>query len=261
MPSEISSTDTVPLDEESYYPEVDNNIWSNVQKAPGWNTAEFNEKTVFDQMYDEVIRTYYPDAVDVAAEGRQILKLFRRWKSVTERFVQHVLHNSENLDDPIQANLDWDAEGGGEAIIRPIQEKTGSNVSYFQTPTAEGKFNIFPDETAGDDVSFTPTENEQALIILGYVEFANPGNAVFDFTQAKVNDSIGARRPFYIRNAIDFHDTLKVAERHRGPLLVEPGDEIDIDANVIQTDTKTGLFPVGVEVVRADHPTFPAILD
>lgn len=261
MPSEIGQNETVPLQSEEYYPEVDTNVWSNVQQAPGWNTNEFNEDTVFNQMYDEVIRAYYPDALDVQAEGRQILKLFRRWKSVVERFTQHVLHNSENLDDPIQANLDFDAEGGGEAIIRPIQERTGSDISYFQTTDAEGQFNIFPDENAGDGVPFVPTANEQALAIIGYVEYADPTVAPYDNIQAKINDSVGARRPFYIRNAIDFHNTLKVAERHRGPLLVEPGDEIDIDVNVTETDVKTGLFPVGVEVVRADHPTFGGVLD
>jgi hypothetical protein len=243
------------------FPAVDNNVWSNVQKAPGWNTAEFNEENVFDQMYDEVARTYYADATDVQAEGRQILKVFRRWKSVTEKFVQHVLHNSENLDDPIQANLDWDAEGGGEAIIRPIGEWTGANLSYYQTVDATGQFNIFPDENAGDGVAFTPTANEQALCIFGYVEFAAPDVVPYDYAQAEINDSVGARRPYYVRNALDFHDTLRVAERHRGPLLVEPGDNIDIDVNATETGIKTGLWPIGVEVVRADNTNFGGVLD
>jgi hypothetical protein len=46
----------------------------------------------------------------------------------------------------------------------------------------------------------------------------------------------------------------------RTPLLVIPGNEVDLDINVVRPDLPTALFPVGFEVVTGDSGQFGGVL-
>jgi len=244
---------------ESDFPEISENIWDKVASSNIRFKDNFNEGNVFDSMYNDFVTAYYAEATDVQAAGRQVLDLFQKWKAPAREFTKYVLRG--DADDPLDATLNWDAEGGGEAIIRPITTHSTTNASYTQVPAATGQFNIFPDENAGDGVAATATANQQAWMVFGYMETVAGNKVPYDYTQANVNDEVGTRRQFWLRNQMDSKGTLKVAERSRGPLLVEPGFDLDIDANVHTTGIETGLFPLGIEIIRADSAEYGGVLD
>lgn len=244
---------------EEDFSEVSTDVFDNMASAPDWKSGNFNEGNVFEQMYNDSVTAYYADAVDVNAAGRQVLKLFDKWRPLADQFTRHVLRG--NVDDPLDATLNWDAEGAGQAVVRPLTVDSFSNAKYAQTPDSTGQYNIIPDQTQGNDTSETATSNEQAWMVFGYAEYYAGNKAPYDYVQSDVNDDIGVRRPFHLRNQMEGNDTLKVASRERGPLFVEPGFDLDIDANIHTAGIETGLFPLGVEVVRADSSNFGGVLD
>lgn len=239
------------------FPEVPGNIVDKLQGASPFRSG-FNQQNIFQQQYYESARQYYEDAVDVNAAGRQILKLFTRWQPVVENFARMVLR--DDVDNPLDATLSWDPEGAGEAMVRPFRTDSFSNAQYAQTPTATGQFNIIPDDTQADGSTETATSNEQAWIIIGFVERLASGEMPYDYIQADINDNVGVRREENVLLQMEGQDTLRVYERFRGPLMVEPGFDLDIDVNVKTTNIQTGLWPLGVEVIRADASEFGGVL-
>lgn len=255
----VAMPDQIQLTRDANFSEVSENIFDSMSNAPQWKTnGNFNEKNLFDQMYEEAVTNYYADATDVQAAGQQVLHLFDKWKPLVSQFARYVLRGS--ADHSLDATLNWDAEGSGEAIIRPLSDQSFQNATYAQTPSSTGQFNIVPDNSQADGTMATATQNEQAWIVFGFIDYYTGSYVPYDYTQSNVSDNIGVRRPFPLRNQMDSDDTLDVADRKRGPLLVSPGTSMDIDANIHTPDVKIGLFPVGFEVVRADASNFAGIL-
>lgn len=239
-------------------PEVPSQQADHLQKAPSWNNSGYDEASTFDAMYDEVASSYYPDTLDVKARGRQVLRLFGKWKPTVESFVQASLRN-QNLDDDLGANITFEPEGSSEAIVRPLSEATFGNASYNFTPNAAGEYEWIPNGADGD--TETATANEQAFMIFGYIDYNSSYVTPYDYVQADIDDSHGVRRPFYLRNQMSQASTLSVADRERGPLMVFPNRSLDLDLNVVNPDVRSGLFPVGVEVVVASANNFGGIQD
>jgi hypothetical protein len=256
----MANDNQITLEAASDFSEVSADIFDKMKDAPGWKTSgSFNEDNIFDQMYDEVVTSYYAEATDVKAAGRQVLDLFNRWKPLAGQFARHALRG--DVDDPLDANLNWDAEGAGQAIVRPLNMDSFTNAKYSQVPESEGQYNIVPDQTQGNGATATATENQQAFMVFGYADFYAGNKVSYDYIQEDINDDIGARRPFHVRNQMEGEDTLSVASRERGPLFVEPGFDLDIDVRVKEPGIETGLFPLGIEVVRADADEFDGVLD
>lgn len=239
------------------FAEVPDNVWDKVQRAPSFN-ANFNEENIFKQQYFEAARQYYANATDVNAQGRTILQLFLRWADVVSEFTRFVLQG--DADDPLDATLSWDPEGGGEAMVRPFLEDSFSNASYRQTPSNAGQFNIVPDQSQGNAATETATANEQGWIIIGWTDPASGTVVPYDYLQADVNDNVGVRRQEFLKYQMEGQETIGWAGRNRGPLMVEPGFDLDVDVNVVETGIETGLWPVGVEIIRADASEFAGVL-
>ena len=136
---------------------------------------------------------------------------------------------------------------------------TAANRSYRQTPTATGQFNIVPDETAGDGVGETATPGDLAWIILGYIEYDAAGVVPYDYIQAELSDTRQIYREQYVRSQVATGGPIKVIEA-RTPLMVIPGNELDIDVNVVRPGAPTGLWPIGFEVVTGDAADFGGVL-
>lgn len=239
------------------FAEVPQNLWSDVQKAPAFR-SEFNEENIFTEQYLEAAQVYTEAATNVNAQGRVIPNLFLRWADVVAQFTRFVL--TGDADNPLDATLSWDPEGAGEAMVRPFRTDSFANAQYTQTPSATGQFNIIPDNTQANNTSETATANEQAWCIIGWYEPV-AGNVVpYDYLQADVNDNIGVRREEFLKYQMESKNTTKWAPRERGPLLVPPGFDLDVDINVVQAGIETGLWPVGVEVIRADATEFGGVL-
>lgn len=241
----------VELSRETDFPEFPASVWRDMRSAPQWE-PEANEKNVFDTMYLETVEAYYESVEATENAGAQIAQLFRKWQPLADKFTRHVLRGDP--DNPLDAELNWDAEGAGEAIVRPLQVDSFANAQYQQTVENPGVFNIIPDDTQADGSVETATQNEQAWLVIGYAEFYGDNKLPYDKIQDEVNDGIGVRRPIYTRNAMETKQTLKIINRRRGPLPVEPGFDLDIDVDIIpgQTGIDVGLFPLGIEVIRAD---------
>lgn len=239
------------------FAEVPDNLWSDVQGSPGFR-ARFNEENIFREQYFEAAQVYTDAATNVNAQGRVIPNLFLRWADVVAEFTRYVLRG--DADDALDAVLSWDPEGAGEAMIRPFRTDSFANAQYTQTPGSTGQFNIIPDDTQANDSTETATANEQAWIIIGWYEPV-AGNVVpYDYVQANVNDNIGVRREEFLKYQMESKGTTKWAPRERGPLMIPPGFTLDVDVNVVQTGIETGLWPVGIEVIRADASEFGGVL-
>lgn len=249
--------EAVATDRNVSFAEVPDNLWSKVLSAPGFK-SQFNEENIFNQQYYDAARIYFADATDVNAQGRAILRLFTRWSDVVAQFTKYVLDG--DADEPLDAVLDMDPEGAGEAMVRPLRTKSFGNAQYAQTPSSTGQFNIIPDDTQTDGSTETATAKEQAWAIIGWIE-PRAGNVVpYDYVQADINDNLGVRREEFLKYQMETKDTLKWAERNRGPLLVPPGFDLDVDVNITTTGIETGLWPVGVEIIRADASEFGGVL-
>lgn len=243
---------------DQFFPAVSDDVFDKMIDAPPWKD-EFNEEDIFEAMYQEAAAFYYAAATATADEGETLLGLFQKWKPFVGQFVRHSLRG--DVDNPLDATLNWDAEGAGQAIVRPINEATwdDNGSSYFHTPGAAGDFDWIPD--TGAAAVETADANEQAFVIIGHIDFANGGRMGYDYVQATVNDDLGTRRPEYLIGPNDGEDTLKVWDRRRGPLVVEPGFTLDYDMNVEEANITNGLWPLGFEVIRADNGAFGGIQD
>lgn len=262
-PASFFASEANPANLDQDFPEVPSNLWNKVLDAPGF--GEFsapNQENIFIQQYFEAARQYYADATDVNAQGRAILKLFTRWADVAGQFTRYVLDG--DADNPLDATLSFDPEGAGEAYVRVLRPVTFTDfgASYAQTPTGTGRFNLLPDEasaTNGD--AETAPQNEKAWMVFGWIERLAGNETPYDVVQANVNDNIGTRREEDLIYQMEGKGTIKVAERTRGPLLVEPGFDLDIDIDVKTANIQTGLWPIGIEIIRADSAEFGSVFD
>jgi hypothetical protein len=218
----------------------------------GWNEEE-NEVETFNAYYDEAAAAYFEDAVGTNAQGRQVLRLLSYWKPVVAGYVRNVLHNTESIDDALDATLDWEPEGRSQAMLRPIQEDTFASATYFRSPTSVGEETIVDDDTM--------ESNQQGIIIIGYADFAANGVSGYDYIQEDVSDSIGTRRRISTKLQTETDDAISVINRLRGPLPVYPGDSVTISQNVYETGIRNGLWPLGFEVLNATATDYGGILD
>lgn len=256
------SGDPVSPSDRQRMPEVPTRVKRLLADTPSWvNDSEYNESVVFNSLYDEASISYFADVLGTQGQGRQILRVLNKWKPVVEAFMKTVLHNTNSVDDALDANLAWEPEGRGEAIMRPLGVDSFTNAQYQQTPTSTGQFGVVPDADQGNGTQYTMTADEQAAIIIGYMD-PHAGELVpYDYIQEDVTDSLGVRRPIRTRTATETQHTMNVIDRHRGPLPVMPGDSVDIDAHITETDIRTGLFPVGFEAVIATSGNYGGVLD
>lgn len=245
------------------FPEVPDNLWNKVTEAEPWGEfAAPNQDNIFKIQFLEAAKQYYESATAVNAQGRAILKLFLRWADVANEWTRYVLNG--DADNPLDATLSFDPEGAGEAYVRPLRPVTFTDfgASYSQTPASTGRFNLLPDEanaTNGD--AETAPQNEKAWMIFGWIERLAGNEVPYDVVQADINDNVGVRREENLVYQMEGKQTLKVAPRSRGPLLVEPGFDLDIDIDVKVTNITTGLWPIGIEVIRADSAEFGSVFD
>jgi hypothetical protein len=226
--------------------------WIESDSDARW-VAEEDERPLFDQMYAEQVIGYYKDALGTNAQGRQVLRLMTKWKPIVAAFVRNALHNTEQIDNALDATLDWEPEGRGEAYVRPLREDSFEQSTYVNTPDDTGAYPIIVNETA--------TRNQQAWIILGYLDYFAGGQVGYDYVQERVDDSIGVRRELPTRVATETADSLAVIERDRGPLPIFPGDTVTSAINVYQSNIKTGLWPIGVEVIVESAQEAGGVLD
>lgn len=236
---------------QQYFPEIDKDDWAHIANAPGFEST--TEERVFNSQYNAVAHQYYLDAVSTQGlEGEQVISLFSRWKPIVKNFVLASMR-LDAVANKLGATLSHDPNGSGQAYMRPIRADsiTAANASYAQTPAATDQFNIFPDETAGDDTFETPTSNEQAWIIFGMYEYSGSGTVPYDYIQTELDDATGVRQPYFVLPQLDGQGTLPIVEFHRGPLTAYPNTGIDIDVNVMtgRTGIETRLWPVGYEVL------------
>jgi hypothetical protein len=253
----------VTLGERGQYHELPTQKQRWLEQAPGWvQDDQYNEPVAFDLMYDEIVSAYYEQVLDTDAQGRMVQRLFTKWKPMVEAFVQSVLHDSE-IDDTLDAHLEWEPEGRGEAYIRPISEDTFSEAHYTVTPSGTGRYNWIPSEedTATNGDSETMAAGEQGVIVIGYIETVAGGYTGYDQIQEDVDDGLGVRRELHTRGATEFPGTLGIIERNRGPVPVYPGESVDLDLNIYESGVKTGLWPVGAEVITADASSFGGVMD
>lgn len=264
VPTDFESAEASPNQRQRDFADVPENLWSKVRNAQPFE-AEFNEENLFKQQYFESAKIYYESATAVNAQGRAILQLFMRWADVAAQWTRYVLRG--DADNPLDAVLSWDPEGAGEAYVRPLRPVTFQSqgnpaAAYTQTPTSTGRFNLIPDEanaTNGDRE--TAPQNEKAWMIFGWVERLAGNEVPYDVVQANINDNRGTRREEFLVYQMEGKQTLKVSERSRGPLLVEPGFGLDIDLDIKTTNIQTGLWPIGIEVIRADSSEFGSVFN
>lgn len=239
--------------------EVPSQIQDRLKNAPAWETYDgLKEQNVFDQMYGEAALAYYANATDVPARGRQVLRVFLKWQPSLDAFVRSVLHNS-GIPNDLNANLTWNPSGSSEAIVRPLLDWSFSNAQYEFTPSSTGDYQYIPNTTSS--ATETATDDEQAYAVIGYVDYATGEMVPYDYIQEEVDDTIGVRRPFPLKNQMEGIDTLKVADRDRGPLYVYPGNTLNLDLNVVKAGIKSRLYPLGIEVVTQNASNYGGILD
>lgn len=233
-----------------------------LENSSGWvQDGDYDESVIFNQMFDEAMLSYFGEVLDRGAQGRQVPRFITKWKPVVEAFVQLVLHDTDALNDALDAELHWEPEGRGEAIIRPLIEDTFDNGSYTQTLGDTGQSGLIPDDSQANGNGYTFTASQQAAIIIGYIDY-NAGNEIpYDYIQEDVDDSMGVRRPIVVKNQTDMEGAMKVIDRHRAPLPVLPGETVDIDFNQHTANVKTGLWPVGIEVIIETDSKFGGVLD
>lgn len=234
-----------------YFPELDPDDWNPMVEAPDFKNPREGpgEERVFNAQYNHIVTQYYQEAVDDGPlDGQTVLKFFQRWKPIVSAFVRASLRGGE-VDNELGATLSPSPNGSTQAYLRALRTDALTNASYYQTPSATGQYNIFPDEVAGDDTFATPTDNEQAWIIPGMFEYAASGGVPYDYIQAELNDATGVRAEMYARPQVEQEGTMALVEFTQGPLPAYPGIGVDIDVNAYRTGVKTGLFPLGFEVI------------
>jgi hypothetical protein len=246
-----------------FFPEVDEDDWKQVARDRVPSDVRFdadaNERAVFDSQYN-VVRQVFAETIPTAAEGEALLRTFEKYREVVAQFTLAVLKSS-NISDSLGATLSVDPQGGQQAMLRRFRQDSvpSRDVSYRQTPAAAGQFNVLPDEAAGDGVGEEATPGEQAWIFIGYIEYEAANAVPYDYVQAEMDDTRGVYREQYIRDHVELGPSVKFIEA-RTPLLVIPGNEVDLDINVVRPDLPTALFPVGFEVVTGDSGQFGGVL-
>jgi hypothetical protein len=246
-----------------FFPEISEDDWKQIarDRVPGEVRfdGEANERAVFDSQFN-VVRQTFAEAIPTASEGEALLRTFEKYREIVAQFTLSVLKNS-NISDHLGATLSVNPQGGQQAMLRQfrLDSITSGDASYRQTPSATGQFNIVPDEGAGDGVGEQATPGEQAFIVLGYIEFEAADAVPYDYIQAEIDDTRGVYREQYIRSQVELGPAVKFIEA-RTPLMVIPGNEIDIDVNVVRPGLSTGLFPAAFEVVTGDSNAFGGVL-
>jgi len=218
--------------------------YSNIQWEPV--DRDVSEKEVFEAQYAAVTQYYYSGA----GGNPLILDIFRVYKPIVEAWVKLSLRGEKVPGEPLNAILKGEtATGTSEAFLRPLTLRTFANAAYEHIPSTTGSYDLIPNTTGTESA----TTKEQSWIILGYMD-PLVGNVVpYDEIQENVNDGIGIRKPLYPRLAFAAQgpNNIKVFKRP-SPLLVLPGNTLDINVYVRTANVKFGLWPIGFEVIRAD---------
>lgn len=233
-----------------FFPEIDNDDWEPMADAPRWKNPQRgpDEERVFDAQYAHIVQQYYQEAVDSGLDGQTVLKMFTRWKPAVSAFVRACLR-SDTLDNELGATLSPDPNGSNQAYLRALRTDALTNASYYQTPSATGQFNIFPDEGAGNDTFATPTSGEQGWLVIGLADYAAGGKVPYDTIQAELNDATGVRSEDYVRHQVQQPESMALVEFTGGPLPAYPNVGIDIDCDIYETGIEIGTWPIGFEVI------------
>lgn len=238
------------LDLGALAPEVPTALLEKLAEAPEWTdvNAYVNEKDVFERQYAGIAQFYYAQAASVG--GKIVLEIFQEYKPLVELFVRHCLKSETVPGEPLNALLVGEiATGNSQAFLRPITYRSFTNCAYEHIPTSTGKYDLIPN-TSGTE---SATTKKKAWAILGWIEPYAKEVIPYDEIQVTISDSEGKRRPLYPR--VQFMaqgaDNIKVIKEN-SPKLVEPGNTLDVDVMVRTANVKFGLWPLGVELIRAD---------
>lgn len=230
------------------FPSMSSPKRDNLMQAGSWK-SEYEERDRFEAKYHQIAHTYFGEALDTENRGQVFINLFEDFKPIASTFVRTVLRNDNVAGDELKANLIGDdAEGGSEATIRTLGAWSFDNFDYEHTPGNTGNYDLLPTDGSTE----TPTSGEQAWMIMGWADYSDGRVFPADYIQANINDDIGDREPVFIKNQMETAESLGIAKLEKGPLLVEPGEDLDVDLNVTQTNMKMRLRPIGIEVITAD---------
>jgi len=206
--------------------------------------AYVTEEHVFRRSYWNIASFYYGTA------GRIVLDIFKEYEVLAEAFVLHCLQNEDMIGEPLKALLVGEiATGPSQAFLRPITLRSFTNAAYEHTPTTTGKYNLIP-TTSGSE---TATTKEQGWLIMGWYEPYARVVIPYDEIQVTLSDSEATRRPLYTKGkdiGVDGNNMLVFKEAT--PKIVEPGGTLDVDVYIRTPNIKFGLWPIGIEVIRAD---------
>lgn len=227
-------------------PEVPTKLMQKLMEAPDWGdvNAFVSEKNVFDRQYEIISSFYY------ATAGKVAFDIFTEYKPVVDAFVRHSLKSDDVPGEPLRATLVGEiATGNSQAFIRPLTYRSFSNVAYSHLPSSTGSYDLIPN-TSGSE---TATTKQKAWIILGWIDPLVGSLVPYDEIQVDISDSETKRRPLYprLQFAAQGADNVKVI-KESSPKMVEPGNTIDINIQVRTANVQFGLFPLGVELIRAD---------
>jgi len=216
----------------------------------GWDTIGKGPQTeadVFATSYRQITQWYI--AAYGSTNARIIADLFRRFEPVADLFTRFVLKSEKVVSKPLGAKLTGQvARGSAEAFIRPLTLASFANASYLHQPTSTGTYNLLP-TTTGEE---TATDGEQAWLIMGFIEPIAKDLIPYDEIQYTINDKLGTRRPKYpyIAFSAQSPSNLKIYELTT-PEFVQPSQTLDIDVTVRVANVQFGLFPLGIEIIKA----------
>lgn len=204
-----------------------------------------NEKDIFTRSYWNIANFYYGTA------GKMVLDIFKEYEPLVEAFVLHVLRSENVPGEPLQATLVGEiATGNSQAFLRPITLRSFDDAAYEHTPSSAGKYDLIPTTSGATE---TATTKQQAWIILGWYEPYARGVIPYDEIQVTISDEESKRRPLYTKcKDIGTDGNNLLVFKEATPKIVEPGNTLDVDVYVRTPNIKFGLWPIGVEVIRAD---------
>lgn len=236
----------------SLAPETPVKMLEKLVSAPKWRDTgryQITEKQVFDRQY-QMVSNYYSN--DIGPAGQMILDIFSEYKPVVDAFIRHVLMSEDMTGEPLRATLMGEiATGQTQAFIRPLVYRSFDNCAYQHTPTSTGAYQLIPNTTSGE--TETATDKKKAWIILGWIEPYASGLIPYDEIQVSLADEEGDRRPIYPKLQFEMQgdSNIKVF-KEPSPKMVEPNSTLDVDVQVRTANVTFGLWPLGVELIRAD---------
>lgn len=252
--------------------------WRRIEGGP------LTEEHVFDRAWKSMTG-FYLSKVESDQVGEALLSIFERNRNIAEAFTKLVLRNEDVRGRPLDATLTGArAKGPSEAFMRPITRETfydGDENEYaFKY---EEDYDGETDSDAGDDIDiipnyhysdevddyFTARDRQQAFVIFGHMDVSDSPRMQWDAIQEEMNDSIGVRRPQYVKAEGDIVEAgnMRIFESMNGPFLVEPEKQIDINVRLAQDmdfaddDVFLEIMPLGLEIIRADADNAQGPLD